>query len=248
MRIQPSIAAPPRRVTSVVVALLCAVLAIPVAGASVAWAPVLQAPIDLLGITAGDSNRRLPERWRARAVRGERAPRSQVIDSAGIAFLRIEGTASAGWFVRQVEPAIAPSDGMLAWTWRAPVSSPATDLRAAATDDAPLRVFVAFGPLRTFGRQPRTIFYSMGGAEPADYRRSGHGSQRVFVVRVGGAERSRDWQRVVVDPFDDYRAAWGEEPPPIAVLGLLQDTDQTRTRAVADLQTLRWIPADVPNR
>jgi hypothetical protein len=101
---------------------------------------------------------------------------------------------------------------------------------------------VAFGPLRTFGRAPRTIFYSVGGPEPDDYARFGFASQNVYVVRVGSADAARAWTAVRRDPFADYRRAWGGEPPAIAAIGLLQDTDQTQQEAVADLRSLRWIP------
>jgi len=206
--------------------------------------PADTASVDLLGLATNASTGDLPRPWRARAVRGQRAPDARVVDSAGTSFLRIEGTGRAGWYVRTVDPQIRASGGRLTWSWRVPMAPAGTDLRSAKTDDAALRVFVSFGPLRTFGRAPRSIFYSFGGPEPAGYERPGHGSADVFVVRVGAAVDARDWQAARVDPFADYVRAWGDDPPPIAVVGLLQDTDQTRQRAVADLRSLRWRRAD----
>ena len=178
-------------------------------------------------------------------MRGQRAPDTQILDSAGTLFLRIEGTYRAGWFVRSVDPRLLAAGGQLSWSWRAPVAPAGTDLRSTATDDAALRVFVSFGPPRFIGRAPRAIFYSFGGPEPTGYARLGHDSGKVFVVRVGDAATAREWRSERVDPYADYVRAWGGAPPPIAVVGLLQDTDQTRGRAVADLRSLRWSPADV---
>ena len=204
--------------------------------------PLRAQPRAFLGIESASAGAALPGEWRTRAVRGERAPTSRVMDSAGTRFLRVEGTDVAGWFVRPVEPALRPSAGALMWRWRAPVAPAGADLRARETDDAPLRVFVAFGKLRAFGRAPRTIFYSLGGPEPVHHARPGHGSRDVYVVRAGASADATSWVDVRVDPFADYRRAWGEEPPDIAVVGLLQDTEQTRSRAVADLAWIRWVP------
>ncbi len=132
----------------------------------------------------------------------------------------------------------------MAWSWRALQAPARADLREADTDDAALRVFVAFGPLRAFGRAPRTIFYSFGGPEPDGYARAGFGSRDIHVIRVASAAGSTDWRDVVVDPGADYARVWGGPAPAIAVVGLLQDTDQTQQNAVADLRSLHWISHD----
>lgn len=205
---------------------------------------VLQEPTDLLCIDAAAGTTGLPAGWRLRAVRGQRAPRVTIVDSAGRSFLRIDGSGQAGWLVRPVEPPIAPPGGHLHWTWRVPMAPRGTDLRDVATDDSALRVFVSFGPLRRFGPLPRTIFYSLGGPEPDGYAAPPQGRRDVFVVRVGAAAETEAWRRVRVDPFADYQRAWDERPPAIAVVGLFQDTDQTGDRAVADIHSLHWSPDD----
>lgn len=206
------------------------------------------APIEFLDLAKAKSGNALLDGWRTRAVRGQRAPSSRVVDSEGVRFLRIEGTDAAGWFVRTVEPRLRPVPGVLAWQWRFPEYPELADMRAPGTDDSALRVFVAFGPIRAIGRAPRTIFYSIGGPEPDAHARFGHSSRDVFVVRAGSAAAARDWIAVRMDPFADYRRAWSSEPPPIAVIGVLQDTEQTRSRAVADLRSLTWIPAEAESR
>lgn len=218
----------------------CAALAV-----GLALPPALQAQsTDLLRLAESTVGASLPADWRQRAVRGARAPSSRVVDSAGVRFLRVEGTAAAGWLVRAVDSPIAARSGQLGWRWRVNAAPARADLRSADTDDSPLRVFVAFGPLRAIGRPPRTIFYSLGGAEPEGYARKGHGSEDVYVIRSGAARAPQGWRDVRVDPFADYRRAWGGDPPPIAVVGLLQDTDQTRGRAAADIASLTWTPTD----
>lgn len=199
---------------------------------------------DLLRLNETALAATVPVGWRHRAVRGARAPSSRVVDSAGVRFLRVEGVGAAGWLVSAVDPPIAVGRGALVWRWRVSQAPTGADLRSPETDDAAIRVFVAFGPLRALGRPPRTIFYSLGTSEPDGYARIGHGSQDVYVIRTGSARAAERWIEVRVDPFADYRRAWGGVPPPIAVVGLLQDTEQTRGRAVADIASLTWTTSD----
>jgi hypothetical protein len=203
-------------------------------------------PREFLQFDPGDAGRALPAEWRTRAVRGQSAPTSVVVSDTGGAFLRVQGNAQAGWIVRQVSPVLRPAAGRLSWSWRTPMYAQTADLRSEATDDAALRVFVAFGPIRAIGRAPKTIFYSVSGAEDVGYERAGFASRDVYVISAG--KPSADWKRIEVDPFADYERIWKMPPPPIAAIGFLQDTEQTKERAMSDIKSLNWIPgrASIP--
>ena len=43
-----------------------------------------------------------------------------------------------------------------------------------------------------------------------------------------------------LEALTDYRRIWHEEPPPIVAVGIMQDTDQTGERAVAEIRRLEW--------
>ncbi len=197
-------------------------------------------PREFLQFAPGDGGRALPAEWRTRAVRGQSAPVSIVVTDTGGALLRVQGKSQAGWFVRQVAPVLRPASGRLSWSWRTLIHPQSADLRSEATDDAALRVFVAFGPIRAIGRAPKTIFYSVSGAEPVGYERAGFASRDVFVISI--EKPSADWRRVEVDPFADFERIWKTPPPAIAAVGFLQDTEQTRERAMTDIKSLTWVP------
>jgi hypothetical protein len=220
-------------VKGVVVALL-----VTAAGGATAAAS-LAAPTDLLRLDAAAVGAALPPSWTVRAVRGAQAPTSRIVDSGGVRFLRIEGRGRAAWFGRKL--ALDPAaEARLRWRWRIPVAPAGADLRDKATDDAAARIFVAFDTPTFFGtRAPRTLFYTAGGAEPDGYARASFVSGALHVIRIappaGGA-----WGDVTVDPVADYRRIFGEAPPRIAGIGVLQDAEQTGALAIADLASLAW--------
>jgi len=155
--------------------------------------------------------------------------------------LRLEGTARAAWFYRELAATIPESPGTLAWSWRILTAPSGADLRSKRLDDSPMRVFVVFGGARgKFGRSGRIIFYSVGGREPAGYAGPSHAGDRFHIVRIAGMDDTPRWSDHRVSPFADYRRFWRGDPPPITAIGLMQDSDQTRSTAMAEIRTLTW--------
>jgi Protein of unknown function (DUF3047) len=177
-----------------------------------------------------------------RAVRGEQAPQLSLLDSAGSRALRVTGVNRAAWFVRELDEPIRPSAGSLAWSWRVTRHPRGADLRRRETDDAALRVFVVFERANRFDRVPRTLFYSSGIAEDTLYRRRSVQSSDLHIIRMGGPETDGRWLRTAVDPFADYQRIWGGTPRAIAALGIMQDSEQTKSEASADVRTMVWRP------
>lgn len=67
----------------------------------VSGAVVALAPTDLLALRTARTGAALPASWVVRPVRGQRAPMSLIMDSAGEGFVRLSGTGTAGWFVHR---------------------------------------------------------------------------------------------------------------------------------------------------
>lgn len=198
--------------------------------------------IDLLRLGEAAAGRALPAPWKSRAVRGHRLPNAQVIDSAGDRFLRLSGTGQAGWFGTELRTPVSALGGRLSWQWRVPVAPAGADVAAPASDDAALRVFVVFARHSRFAVVPRTIFYTVSiGAAPD---RGPHPPALATIV-IGSPAVTRQWTTVATNPFLDYRRLWGEEPPRIAAVGVMQDTDQTKAPAIGDLRDLHWSYPDV---
>jgi hypothetical protein len=199
---------------------------------------------DLLGLEAAQPDATLPPGWITRAVRGQRSPMSRIVDSSGVRYMRVSGRGEAAWFVRQLPAPLRASAGRMHWTWRAPVSPSGADVGMPGTDDAALRVFVVFGRHGNFLRKPRVLFYSLADGTPTAHRTSSP-----FGVRVAARPAdTRDWMMAATNPFDDYRQLWGDAPPPIIAVGVMQDTDQTRSAAIGDVMHLHWRDANAAPR
>lgn len=199
---------------------------------------------DLLPLQATRPGDALPVGWAKRAVRGQRSPSSIVIDSAGHRFLRLSGQAVAGVVAyRLTAPRRAQSDKgsrQLAISWRVLTAPAGADLREAATDDSALRFFVVFASRSRFERTPRTIFYSTGAVEPLAYARPSFQSKALHVIRLDSSDERGGWNDRTIDPFADHERIWGEPARAVVAVGLMQDSDDTRTAAMADVRTFSW--------
>ncbi len=187
----------------------------------------------------------LPAGWEVKPVKGQTAPEYRVLDHAdGRRALRVSGRGVAAWATHKLDQPLSPAAGRLRWSWRVIEQPDSADLRAAATDDSPLRVYVVFGnPNKLFGGSGRIVFYTWGNEEPDGLTMPSHVSNRLHIVRAAGAgEADGAWRHHGVDPFDDYRRFWDREPPPITAVGIMQDTDMTHSSAVAEIRDLAWTP------
>lgn len=196
-------------------------------------------PSDLLVLDQAPLGPGLPAGWEVRAVKGFERPQVEVALVDGRRVVRVAGAGRAGWIHRDLRPLGRREVDSLRWSWRV-LSAPATsDLTAQATDDSPIRLYVIFGnPRAVLGGSGRIIFYSFGNAEPVGYQDRSHVSGRIQVVKVDGAADRGVWREHVVDPDADYRRIWRRLPPAITGIGLMQDTDQTGERAMAEV---RWL-------
>lgn len=198
-------------------------------------------PTDLLHLAQARVGPGVPEGWKVRAVRGQRAPDIEVSNDGDGPILRIQGAGRAAWFYRELSPRLAESDGRLRWAWRVLEAPADADLRSEPLDDSPIRLYVVFGTPGVFGKAARIIFYTFGNAEPAGFERASLVSDKLYVIRVAGSGDRGEWREHDVDPFADYRRIWQRVPPAITAVGVMQDTDQTRAQATAEIRRLEWV-------
>lgn len=204
----------------------------------------LGAPADTVRLDGLDRTRPgepVPYGWQLRAVNGERAPTAGVVwhPDGPAMMLTAAGAAGQSWL--ELEEALQPGHGDLQWRWRVAAHVAAANLRDPERDDAPGRVFVAFGRQGLFAR-PRMIFYTWGGPEARGEAFLSHVSDRLAVVVVrNAADPAGTWLQESRDVLADYRDAFGEEPDGITSVGLMIDTDQTGAWASVQLADLIWV-------
>jgi len=193
---------------------------------------------DLLDLSTSLVDKPLPRGWQVRAVRGGQAPSLAVIDSAGARFLRTSGVARAAWFVRELDTPWRGVGTQLSWSWRIGTVPIGADLTSAKRDDSALRVFVVFARTSRFARTPRTIFYTSQTVGHGALERPSFSGNDLHVIGISTPTAVHGWMPMVVSPMADYRRIWKNDPPAIVAIGFMQDSDQTRSFALADLMSL----------
>jgi hypothetical protein len=151
----------------------------------------------------------------------------------------------------------------LTWRWKIGNVLVKADARTKQGDDYPARVYVAFrydparatawertkyGTYRLFyGTYPphAALNYIWDNRLPigATLDNAYTDRAKMVVVRSGGTEAGR-WLAETRNVLQDYRRLFGGEPPPVAGVAVMTDTDDTGESAVAWYDALAFLPAD----
>jgi hypothetical protein len=170
--------------------------------------------------------------------------------------LRADSDASASGLYRplDVDPRVYR---ILSWRWKADNVLVRADARRKEGDDYPARVYVAFrydpetattweraryGAIKlVYGQYPprHVINYVWDNRLPPETALDNAYTDRakMIVVESGPARLGR-WLAVERDVYADYGRLFGAEPPRIAGIAVMTDTDDTGERATAYYATL----------
>jgi len=142
----------------------------------------------------------------------------------------------------------------LRWRWKVEQLSDRGNPKDKTGDDYPIRVYVMFqyDPVQAslgerliynatraiYGKYPphSTLNYVWTGTNIPDHIIvSPYTEKARMVILEKGKEHVGQWMEESVNVLDDYRKAFGKEPPTTAALAVMSDTDNTGTSAVAYL-------------
>jgi hypothetical protein len=140
----------------------------------------------------------------------------------------------------------------LHWHWKVPALIPGADNSQRHTEDSPVRIVITFDgdksklPLeerlfadnfRLFTRQEfpyAILMYIWENRAPVGRVIDNlHTSRIKMIVADTGAENLGKWRAETRNVYEDYKRAFGEEPPPIRSIGIMTDSDNTGTDAEA---------------
>jgi hypothetical protein len=152
------------------------------------------------------------------------------VEISGVAAIRAVGQNSASGLHREVRyrPEEHP---WLEWSWRVDKLQQQADIRDVKREDFGAAIFVIFGRPSLFHRNVPTLSYVWTNArvDAGDVVVNPHhrGTSRSIVLRAGG-ERLGRWQRERRNVLEDYRRAFGADPPEtVEMIALWTDNDQT---------------------
>ena len=186
--------------------------------------------------------------WREFVLPGKRSTRYRLSWDEGRRVVHAQADASASMLRRPVRIERGQI-GSVEFSWQVPALIASADLTDADASDSPVRIVLAFeGDHQRLSARNRMLFdlaQAVTGETPPyatlmyvwDNRvapgtvLSSHRTDRVRkIVLESGAERCGRWLHYRRDVAADFRRAFGEEPGTLVGVGLMTDTDNTRTR------------------
>lgn len=166
--------------------------------------------------------------------------------------LRGNAEGSASLYVSRMQAAMEVPK-TISWKWKTDALVPGADNRIKNKEDAPLRVMVAFdGDHATLPEIEKKRFKRAKSLSGRDLPYallmyiwsdhvpvgtvipSAHTSQVKMLVVASGVEGLGQWQTVKRNLADDYRQAFGAKPGAIIGVGVMTDSDNTRTKATGE--------------
>ena len=197
----------------------------------------------------------LPPGWSELVFRNVSAhTRYDLVRDGDTTVLRARSEAAASGLIRRFpEPGLdLRRTPILRWRWKIAGLIARADISSRAGDDYPARVYVTFrydperagvamrmqyGLARSLhGEYPphAALNYVWDGKAPVGTMVPNAFSERAMMVVVeSGARRVGQWVEVERNVYEDYRRAFGEEPPPVSGIAVMTDTDQTGESAEA---------------
>lgn len=183
-----------------------------------------------------------------------------VRDEAGVVVVEAVAQDSASGLVHKLDVP-ASERPRLAWRWKADALVAGSDGTRRDGDDYVARVYVTFrysperlspwqraryAALRVlYGEYPphAGLTYVWDARAPRGTLAPSAYTDRVQMVVVeSGPEHLGRWQRYERDLVADYRAAFGEDPPPLSGVAIMTDTDNTGGTATAYYGDIALLP------
>lgn len=206
----------------------------------------------------------LPGGWRLWTLSRFKKPTDYaLVKDGGHTVVQARAEASASGLVHDVK--VNPREfPILSWRWKVDGLIPGADNTASDSEDSPVRVIVAFeGDVskldfeeRIFATRLRlltghqmpyaTLMYIWENqAAVGTVIESRHTSRVRMIVADSGSGRLGVWQDEARNVYEDFRRAFGEEPPMIKSIAIMTDTDNTGEQAHAlygDIVFMRAYP------
>ena len=231
------------------------VVCVALAGCAIAPSPPPGADIRLPAVGQFSSEKPgdvLPSGWRVWQISGLKRPTEyRLVDHEGrtVVFARSRGSASGLVFPIAIDPKEYP---VLNWRWKVPALIAGADNTQRSTEDSPVRIVIAFDgdrsklPLeeRLFADQFRLftqqefpyalLMYIWENRAPVGaVIENLHTSRIRMIVADSGEANLGVWREETRNVYEDYRRAFGEDPPRIRSVGIMTDSDNTGEDAQA---------------
>jgi hypothetical protein len=209
----------------------------------------------------------LPSGWRVWKLSGLKRPTEySLVDHEGRTVILARSRAGASGLVFPITIDLREYP-YLHWHWKVPALIQGADNTQRHTEDSPVRIVITFDgdrsklPLgerlfadnfRLFTRQefPYAILMYIWENRAPVGRVIGnlHTTRIKMIVADTGGEHLGKWRSETRNVYEDYKRAFGEEPPPVRSIGIMTDSDNTGVDAEAYYGDITFLRAGVPAR
>jgi hypothetical protein len=200
-----------------------------------------------------------PEGWLpVRLMRLKKMTEYMLVDYGGTTVMKAIANASASG-LRHVVNVDLNALPFLQWRWKVPQMIEASNNTASHVEDSPARVIVTFEGGRdqlppeeqmnydlalamTGNKMPfATLMYIWENRLPEGTIITHHMTSRVKMVVAGSGSRNLNtWHDERRNVLADYRRAFGEDPPRVASVGIMSDSDNTGASVTAYFGDIRF--------
>jgi len=167
--------------------------------------------------------------WSEKSFKGKTEYR--IVDDAGDKVLQASSRDSASGLIFETmyDPREYP---ILSWRWKVADTIDKGDSRTREGDDYAARIYVVFP--HWFFPMTRTLNYIWANQLPKDASQiSVYAGNDMMIAVESGSEKIGQWLSVRRNIVEDYRRAFGEDPPDVGAIAIMTDTDGTGESALA---------------
>lgn len=208
-----------------------------------------------------------PGSWQPLLFSKFRAPtKFELIDDGGttVAHATSENSSSVMMENIDIDPRQTP---ILSWRWKAPRLVPGANSTSRRTEDAPVRLIIAFdgdkdklpfADQMTFaetrlllGLEPpyATLEYTWGdGSAKESVIENGWNKRIRLLLARSGADQLGEWVMETRNIVEDFRRAFGEDPGRILSVGIHCDSDATETKSEGFFGDIKFLRLDEVNQ
>lgn len=171
----------------------------------------------------------LSEVWKARSFHNETI--YEVVPGNGSHVLQATSNGSASGLVYEHEFDVSEYP-VLRWRWKIEDTVEGGDYRQKRSDDFAARIYVTFP--HWFFPKTTSLNYIWANLMPRDeIYPNAYTSNAMMIAVESGKAKAGTWIECRRNIVEDYRRAFGEDPPGTAVIAIMTDTDNTGKKARA---------------
>ena len=180
--------------------------------------------------------------WSEKSFEGE--TRYRVVREGDDHVLQAKSQAAASGLVYELDfdPVEYP---FLSWRWKIEDTIAAGDERTKQGDDYAARVYVIFP--HWFFPKTRTLNYIWANHLPAgEILPNAYTGNAMMLAVASGPAQAGEWMQVRRNIVEDFRRAFGEDPPAAGAIAIMTDTDNTASAATAWYDDIRLSRENMP--